>query len=50
VECTNRSDNSKIIGATGTICESFGKYLSNTPEKHDFKELQKKNSLSQVVI
>jgi hypothetical protein len=30
-----------IIGATETISKSFRKYLSNTPGKHDIKELQK---------
>jgi hypothetical protein len=30
-----------IIGATGTVSKSFGKYLSNMPGKHDIKELQK---------
>ena len=30
-----------IIGATGTIPESFRKYLRNVPEKHEIEELQK---------
>jgi hypothetical protein len=30
-----------VIGATGTISKSFRKYVSNIPEKHDVKELQK---------
>jgi hypothetical protein len=30
-----------IIGATGTISESFRKYLSNLAGKHEIKELQK---------
>jgi len=30
-----------ITGATRTISESFRKYVSNTPEKHEVKELQK---------
>ena len=30
-----------IIGATGTISKSLGKYVSNIPGKHDIKELQK---------
>jgi hypothetical protein len=30
-----------IIGATGTISESFRKYLSKIPGKHEIKELQK---------
>jgi hypothetical protein len=30
-----------IIGATGTISKSFGKYLNNVPGIHEVKELQK---------
>ena len=30
-----------IIGATGTISESFDKYVSNIPGNHEVKELQK---------
>ena len=30
-----------IIGATGTISKSFGKYVSNIPGKNKVKELQK---------
>jgi hypothetical protein len=30
-----------IIGATGTISESFRKYMSNIPGNHVVKELQK---------
>jgi hypothetical protein len=30
-----------ITGATGTLSKSFRKYLSNTPGKHEIKELQK---------
>ena len=30
-----------IIGATGTICKSFRKYVSDIPGNHDVKELQK---------
>jgi len=30
-----------IIGATGIISESFRKYVSNIPGKHEVKELQK---------
>jgi hypothetical protein len=30
-----------IIGATGTILQSFRKYVSNIPGKHEVKELQK---------
>jgi hypothetical protein len=30
-----------IIGATGTISQSFRKYLSNILGKHNIKELQK---------
>ena len=29
------------IGATGTISKSFRKYVSNIPENHEVKELQK---------
>jgi hypothetical protein len=29
------------IGATGTISKSFRKYISNIPENHEVKELQK---------
>jgi hypothetical protein len=30
-----------IIGATGTISESFRKYVSNIPGNHEVRELQK---------
>jgi hypothetical protein len=30
-----------IIGATGTISQSFRKYASNIPENHEVKDLQK---------
>jgi hypothetical protein len=30
-----------IIRATGSVSESFAKYLSNIPGKRDIKELQK---------
>ena len=30
-----------IIGASGTISKSFGKYVSDIPGNHDVKELQK---------
>jgi hypothetical protein len=30
-----------ITGATGTISESFRKYVSSIPGKHEVKELQK---------
>jgi len=30
-----------IVGVTGTISKSFGKYMSNIPGKHEVKELQK---------
>ena len=30
-----------IIGADGTISESFRKYVSNIPGKHEVEELQK---------
>jgi hypothetical protein len=32
---------SVIIGATGTISESFRKYVSNIPGNHEVRELQK---------
>ena len=34
-----------IIGATGTVSESFRKYVSNIPGKHEVKELQKTATL-----
>jgi hypothetical protein len=30
-----------ITGTTGTISESYRKYVSNIPRKHEVKELQK---------
>jgi len=30
-----------IVGATGTVSKSFRKYVSNTPGKHEVKELHK---------
>ena len=50
--CNNNNNNNnkwnvktKVIpvirGATGTISKAFRKYLSNTPGKHEVKELQK---------
>ena len=39
-----------IIGATGTISKSFGKYVSNIPGKHEVKELQKTTILSTALI
>ena len=30
-----------IIGATGIISKTFRKYVSNIPENHEVKELQK---------
>jgi enolase len=39
-----------IIGATGTISESFRKYLSGIPGKHDIKELQKTAILGTALI
>jgi len=35
-----------IIGATGTISQSFRKYVSNIPGKHEVKELQKRAILA----
>jgi len=32
---------SVVTGATGTISKSLRQYLSNVPEKHEIKELQK---------
>jgi hypothetical protein len=34
-----------IIGATGTICKSFRKYVSDIPGNRDVKELQKTATL-----
>jgi len=39
-----------IIGATGTISESFKKYVSDIPGKHDVKELQKTTILGTAHI
>jgi hypothetical protein len=39
-----------IIGATGTISESFRKYVSNIPGYHEVKELQKTAILSTAHI
>ena len=39
-----------IIGATGTISKSFRKYVSNIPEKHEVKELQKTAILGTAYI
>jgi hypothetical protein len=39
-----------IIGATGTISKSFGKYLSSIPGKHEIKELQKTAILGRTHI
>ena len=36
-----KSDTHNITGATETISESFRKYLSHIPRKHEVKELQK---------
>jgi hypothetical protein len=33
-----------ITGATGTISQSLGKYLSNTPGKQEIKKIKKYNS------
>jgi hypothetical protein len=37
-----------IIGATGTISKSLRKYLSNIPEKHEIKGLQKLQKNSRI--
>jgi hypothetical protein len=34
-----------ITGATGTISKSLRQYLSNIPEKHEIKELQKNSHI-----
>ena len=34
-----------IIGATGTISKSFGKYVSDIPGNHYVKELQQKKTI-----
>ena len=39
-----------IIGATGTISKSFRKYVSNIPENHEVKELQKTATLGTAHI
>ena len=39
-----------IIGANGTISESFRKYVSNVPGKHEVKELQKTTILGTAHI
>jgi hypothetical protein len=39
VECENNSDTSSNKGKS--VSESFRKYLSSIPGKHDVKELQK---------
>jgi hypothetical protein len=39
-----------IVGATGTISESFRKYVSNIPGKHEIKELQKTTILGTAYI
>ena len=39
-----------VIGVTGTISKSFGKYVSNIPGKHEVKELQKTTILSTALI
>ena len=38
------------IGATGNLSESFTKYLSNIPVKHDIKELQQTAILGTAYI
>jgi hypothetical protein len=39
-----------VLGATGTILKAFRKYVTNIPEKHDVKELQKTAILGTVHI
>jgi hypothetical protein len=36
---------SVLIGALGTICDSFGEYLINMPRNHEIKELKKTATL-----
>jgi hypothetical protein len=40
MECKNKRDSSNK-GGTGTISESFRKYLSTIPGNHEIKALQK---------
>jgi hypothetical protein len=37
-----------LIGATGTISKSLGKYLGNIPGKDEIEELQKKKTVTLV--
>ena len=39
-----------IIGATGTVSESFRKYVNNIPGNHEVKELQKADILGTAHI
>jgi len=39
-----------IIGATETISKSLTQYLSNTPGKHEIKELQKTAILDTALV
>jgi hypothetical protein len=39
-----------IIGATGTISESFRKYMSSIPGNHEVRELQKTATLDTAHI
>jgi hypothetical protein len=39
-----------IIGATGTTSNSFRKYMSNMPVKHEIEELQKTAILGKAHI
>ena len=39
-----------ITGGTGTTLKSFKKYVSNIPENHEFKELQKTATLGTAHI
>jgi hypothetical protein len=39
-----------IIGATGTISESFRKYMGNIPVNHEVRELQKSATLGTAHI
>ena len=46
LECNNNKLIPVTIGSTGTISESFRKYLSKVPGKHDVQELNKTATLS----
>jgi hypothetical protein len=39
-----------IMGATGTISKSLRQFLSDIPEKHEIKDLQKTTVLGTAVL